>query len=47
MVASVVVVMLIAGYGVYDWTRPCAGGPVKQLVKAAAHGGSYTVRCAG
>jgi hypothetical protein len=46
-VASAAFVLLVTGYGVYDWTRPCFGGPVKQLVMTAAHGGSYTVRCAG
>jgi hypothetical protein len=44
---SVGLVLLVAGYGVYDWTRPCTGGPVTQIVKSLAHGGSYTVRCAG
>ena len=39
--------LLAAAYLVYDWTRPCVGGPVRQFVMAALNGGSFTVRCAG
>jgi hypothetical protein len=42
-----VVMLGIGAYVVYDWNRPCIGGPVKQFVKSVANGGSYTVRCAG
>ena len=46
-VVLAVVAVLLVSYGVFDWTRPCLGGPVKQLVKTVVGGGSYTVRCAG
>jgi hypothetical protein len=47
LLIGAVVVLLIAGYLAYDWTRPCVGGPVKQFVLATLDGGSYTLRCAG
>lgn len=47
LLIALVVLLLVAAYLAYDWTRPCVGGPVKKLVLAALHGGSYTVRCAG
>lgn len=47
LVVGAVVLLLLAAYLVYDWTRPCVGGPVKQLVLTVINGGSYTVRCAG
>lgn len=43
----VVLLLSLAAYGIYDWTRPCTGGPVTQFVKSVAAGGSFTVRCAG
>lgn len=45
--SGMVVLLLLVAYLAYDWTRPCVGGPVKQLVLTIIHGGSYTVRCAG
>lgn len=42
-----IALLLGAAYLAYDWTRPCVGGPVKQVVLATLNGGSYTVRCAG
>ena len=45
--AGAVALLLLAAYVAYDWTRPCVGGPVKQLVLTLVNGGSYTVRCAG
>lgn len=47
LLSSVLVLLLVAAYLAYDWTRPCFGGPVKQFVLAALNGGSFTVRCAG
>ncbi len=46
MVGALVAVVLIA-VAVYDWTRPCTGGPLTQAVKTLLNGGTYTVRCAG
>lgn len=46
LVGSAVLLLLVA-YLAYDWTRPCVGGPVKQVVLTVVNGGSYTVRCAG
>jgi hypothetical protein len=42
-----VLLLVLAGYGTYDWTRPCVQGPLHGFVKALLNGGSYTVRCAG
>ena len=47
LVIALVVLVLVAAYLAYDWTRPCVGGPVKQFALAILNGGSYTVRCAG
>lgn len=41
------VLVVLSAYLAYDWTRPCIGGPVKQLVMTVINGGSWTVRCAG
>ena len=46
LLVTAVLVLLVA-YLVHDWTRPCVGGPVKQLVLTVVHGGEYTVRYAG
>ena len=37
----------LGGLAVYDATRPCDGGPLKEAFLVFSHGGSYTVRCAG
>jgi hypothetical protein len=47
LLLGLLVLLLLTGYLAYDWTRPCVGGPVKQLVLTLVNGGSYTVRCAG
>ncbi len=47
VLAILVVLTAVVAYGVYDWTRPCVGGPLKQLVLTVVNAGSYTVRCAG
>lgn len=47
VLGGLVVLVLLGAYLAYDWTRPCVGGPVKQVVLTVVNGGSYTVRCAG
>ena len=47
LLLALAVILVVVAYGGYDWTRPCAGGPLRQAVTSLVEGGAYTVRCAG
>jgi hypothetical protein len=47
VLAAAGLLVVFGGLAVYDGTRPCDGGPLKEAFLVLSHGGSYVVRCAG
>lgn len=47
LLVAVGLLVALGSLAVYDATRPCDGGPLKEAFLVFSHGGSSTVRCAG